>query len=110
MSSAPRARTHRVWPNATSGTSRLLMAWALLALLWALGLAGQPSGASKPKLKWAIDASNLTGESPNLTPPEQVWGLAFSPDETQLAIGLGSHPTSEPGIRTGHVAIVVCTS
>jgi len=82
------------------------MAWPVLGVLLSQGLTGQLCGASKLKLQWAIDASSLTGESPNLTPPEQVWGLAFSPDETQLAIGLGSHPTSERGIRTGHVAIV----
>ena len=107
MLSASRARTSpSLAANAASRTSRLLMAWPVPALLWALGLAGQLSGASKLTLKGEIDASNLTGESPNLTPPEQVWGLAFSPDETQLAIGLGSHATSEPRIRTGHVVIV----
>ena len=93
-------------PDATTRVPRVPIERIVLAVLLLPGLAWQLSGASKPKVQWVIDASRLTGESPNLTPPEPVWGLAFSPDETQLAIGLGSHPTSIPRIRTGHVVVV----
>ncbi len=55
---------------------------------------------------WTIDVSRLIGEPVNSDVSESVWGLAFSPDETQLAIGFGQHRTADSRAGRGHVVVV----
>jgi len=54
---------------------------------------------------WSAEISKLVGEIREPA-PEPVWGLAFSSDETQLAIGFGQQWTSDPRISRGHVIVV----
>jgi hypothetical protein len=83
------------------GVTRRVATAALL-----LVLATHVSGASGRKQLWTVDVSKLIGEAVNVQSPEPIWGLAFSPDETQLAIGFGTHWTDDPRIGSGHVVVV----
>jgi hypothetical protein len=74
------------------------------SLVLALTLA--PCRAGARKLLWTFNVAKLTGEPANSGEQEPVWGLAFSPDQTSLAIGFGQHWTANPRISRGHVIVV----
>ncbi len=72
----------------------------------ALALTLSPCQANTRKPLWTFSVSSLIGESVNSSEPEPVWGLAFSPDQTRLAIGFGQHWTTKPRVSRGHVIVV----
>jgi WD40 repeat protein len=66
-------------------------------------------GADARKRIWTMDLATIVHHSGDEGRGEYVWGLAFSPDETKLAIGFGQHwdPTKKQprGSSRGHVVI-----
>lgn len=71
-----------------------------------LALTLSPCQANTRKLLWTFNVAKLIGESVNSGEPEPVWGLAFSPDQTSLAIGFGQHWTADARVSRGHVIVV----
>lgn len=70
-----------------------------LAVFLTCTLVADVSGATRKRL-WTIDVSRLVGETADI-----VWGLAISPDQTRLAIGVG--PGTLPISHAGRSHVVV---
>jgi hypothetical protein len=80
---------------------------AAIATILVLALTAHLCEASDRKRLWTIDVSRLIGEPVgNSDFPEPVWGLAISPDETQVAIGFGQHWAADSRVGRGHVVVV----
>lgn len=63
-----------------------MRSWTILVGLWIVASSAATSEASGRKQLWDVDLSKLIGQAGS-PETEYVWGLAFSPDDTRLAIG-----------------------
>ena len=77
-----------------------------LAGLLVLALGTNLFGAAHRKLLGTIDISKLIGEATISETGEPVWAVAFSPDDSKLAIAFGQHCGAEPRSTRGHVIVV----
>ena len=80
--------------------------WVFFPALLTAILLPQVCEAGDRKLLWKIDLPKLIGETIKSEGAEPVWGIAFSPNESRLAVGFGQHRTSKTLRSRGHVIVV----